>query len=78
MSSSTPKRQPAKRDQGSASQSRRFIDTAREPGCDEDQEAFERAVRQVARPQKGEPVPSNQRAKRNATKRRLKEPSESE
>jgi len=53
------------------SQSEKFIRTARELGCDEDPEAFERAARQVVRPQKGEPVPSNQRAKRTATQRRL-------
>jgi hypothetical protein len=55
------------------SQGRKFIETARELGCNEDPEAFERAVRNVARPQRGEPVPSNLRAKRTATKRRLKE-----
>ena len=65
------------RNDGKTDQRARFIRTARELGCDEDPEAFERAVRQVVRPQKGAPAATNHRAKRTATKRRIKDPQRS-
>jgi hypothetical protein len=61
-------------------QSESFIRKARELGCDEDPEAFERVFARVVPPKRRpvagkspEPVPHNKHAKRTATKRRLKE-----
>jgi hypothetical protein len=44
-------------------QSRRFIEAARELGCDADQETFERAVRQVVQPKIGAYREPRQRGK---------------
>jgi hypothetical protein len=51
-------------------QTRRFVEKARELGCDEDPEAFERVFARVV-PPKRPPEPQSQRAKGTATKRRL-------
>ena len=63
--SGTPKRQPAKRGEASPDQSRRFIETARELGCDEDPEAFKRAVRKLA---KAPPAPRQRSRKKDGKK----------
>jgi len=54
------------------SQHDKFIRTARELGCDEDQEAFERAVRQLAASKKPAPLPSGHR--RAVTNRSANDP----
>lgn len=59
---------PLKQDE----QGQRFIRKARELGCDEDPEAFERVFARIVPPKRA-PEPQNKRAKRTATKRRLKE-----
>jgi hypothetical protein len=53
------------------SQHDKFIGTARELDCDEDQEAFSRAVRQLATSKKPAPLPSAHR--RAVTNRRAKD-----
>jgi hypothetical protein len=46
-------------EQGDASQSRRFIETARALGCDEDEAAFREKLRVIARQKpKDEPKPA--------------------
>lgn len=41
------------REEGKANtQSRRFIETARELGCEEDPKAFERALKRITKPKK--------------------------
>jgi hypothetical protein len=74
------KRKPHPRPKAVSEQSRRFIRTARELGCDEDPEAFVRVFARVVPPKRrpdippagNPPKPENKRAKRSATKRRLK------
>lgn len=56
------KPQHGKRDEVSGSQSRRFIEAARELECDEDLEAFKRVVRQIA---KGPPPALRKRSKKS-------------
>jgi hypothetical protein len=53
-------------------QGRAFIAKARELGCDEDPEAFERVFARIVPPKRPpESVAQNKHAKRTATKRRL-------
>jgi hypothetical protein len=59
MSKSTPK-------SSDAEQSRRFIETARELGCDEDEAAFEEKLKRIAT---AKPKP---RAGKNAPRRAIK------
>jgi hypothetical protein len=55
----------SKSDKKAAEQHRRFIHTARDLGCDEDPEAFERAIKKLA---KAPPAPRRERAKKDGDK----------
>jgi hypothetical protein len=46
------KRNPYPRPQAVSEQSRRFVETARELGCDEDPEAFERMFARIVPPKR--------------------------
>ena len=59
-------------DASALEQSSRFVDKARELGCDEDPKAFDRVFARVVPPNRPpEPGPQNKHAKRTVTKRRL-------
>ena len=68
------KRSPRQRSSGVSEQSRRFIRTARELGCDEDPEKFEQVFARVV-PPRTPPEPASDNAasrpsRRSAAKRR--------
>ena len=60
----------AKKEPPLSEQSERFIRTARELGCDEDPEAFERAFARVVPPKRPPgPVPQNAKRRRRLTEK---------
>ena len=67
-------RSPSKGDEADPEQSRRFIKTARELGCDENEEALEQIFARIVRPRKpGEPPPPKVAPRKGAGRRKRTE-----